>query len=195
VRSLEAVRGGRRVPILAFSADALPQDRERCLAAGCDGHLSKPVSRRALLEALEHHLAVAPQAPAAPPAEPPPPQRAPDSESLPVAPVLAEEPPEEEGIEALAEGYLARRTADVASLRALLERGDFSTIERRGHNMKGSGTTYGFPEISLIGERIEASARSKRREETATAISELETCVQSLHDARASLPMLPKAPV
>ena len=188
IRSLEAVRGGKRVPILAFSADALPQDRERCLAAGCDGHLSKPVSRRALLEALEHHLAVQPAAPT----EPPPPQRAPDAETVPLAPVLAEEPHEEEGIEALAEGYLARRTADVTSLRALLDKGDLSTIERRGHNMKGSGATYGFPEISRIGERIEAAAKGGNRDEAAGAIGELEACVQSLHDARASLPILPK---
>jgi CheY-like chemotaxis protein len=45
--------GGRRLPILAMTAHAMKGDRERCLAAGMDGYIAKPIQPRELYEAIE----------------------------------------------------------------------------------------------------------------------------------------------
>lgn len=47
---------GNTVPILAVTADAMPEDAARCLGAGMDGHLAKPISHFALYSAIERLL-------------------------------------------------------------------------------------------------------------------------------------------
>jgi CheY-like chemotaxis protein/anti-sigma regulatory factor (Ser/Thr protein kinase) len=56
IRELEASAGGH-VPIVGVTAHALKGDRERCLEAGMDDYLSKPISPKALLEKLERWMA------------------------------------------------------------------------------------------------------------------------------------------
>jgi signal transduction histidine kinase/ligand-binding sensor domain-containing protein/CheY-like chemotaxis protein len=51
IRGREAA-SGRHVPIIAMTAHAMAGDRERCLAAGMDGYISKPVQMAELLQAI-----------------------------------------------------------------------------------------------------------------------------------------------
>ncbi|WP_418314769.1 ATP-binding protein [Piscinibacter sakaiensis] len=55
IRSIEAATGREPTAVLALSASAFESDRQASVAAGCNGHLAKPLSRQHLLDAVQTH--------------------------------------------------------------------------------------------------------------------------------------------
>jgi len=143
IRQRERERGGSAVPIvagsiipvpiIALTAHARQQDVEISEEAGCDFHLSKPISKRTLVEAIEKFGRKNRLTPAA---------------------ILASEDDE---IAQLIPGYLAGRHEDLGKMRAMLEESDFEGLRVLSHNLKGSGESYGFPELSRLGRDLEKS--------------------------------------
>lgn len=69
LRSLEASAGSARLPVVALTANATPEDRARCFDAGLDGFVAKPFHLEDLSAALQHwlpDLAVTPHPPEPP---------------------------------------------------------------------------------------------------------------------------------
>jgi CheY-like chemotaxis protein len=80
-RVIEAVRGrergsDRHLPVVALTARSMKEDRERCLRAGMDEYLAKPIRRQELLAAIERALVGRSSV------EPPPPGKAPGADGL-----------------------------------------------------------------------------------------------------------------
>jgi HPt (histidine-containing phosphotransfer) domain-containing protein len=70
--------------------------------------------------------------------------------------------------------YLENRHLDCAEIGRLLATGGMEHIQVMGHRMKGSGGSYGFDEISAIGEALELAAESNDTKGVRTAVSRLE---------------------
>jgi CheY-like chemotaxis protein/HPt (histidine-containing phosphotransfer) domain-containing protein len=66
----------------------------------------------------------------------------------------------DEAVRDLFPRYIANRRRDVESVAAALERGDFGLIRSIGHNMHGSGRSFGLDELSAIGAAIERAAET-----------------------------------
>ncbi len=165
IREIEKRDGRTALPIVALTANAQRESVEACRTAGCSAHLAKPVSKSALLGALQDALF---SAGVSQPAETQP------AAPLPSTPVPAAEfssddwtPPKvriPEGLEAIAPRYLSARRKELPEMVALLAASDFEQISSRGHNMKGTGRSYGFPDLSEIGAALERSARQQDKE-------------------------------
>jgi CheY-like chemotaxis protein len=148
----------RRTPIIAMTAHALPEDREKCLPAGMDDYLSKPISEQHLVKAIHRWLQLA------------------DAASEPAERHTADrlQVHAKAGLEDLIPGYLANRRHDLLALYEAVNRGDLPAARTIGHGMKGSGHGYGFPAISEIGRSIEQCASSQDAAGIVKQVSSLE---------------------
>ena len=69
--------------------------------------------------------------------------------------------------------FLQRRAGDVQKIRDALAQNDFDVVTTVGHNLRGNGTSYGFPMLSSIGETIEKAAVARDAAAIARAIDSL----------------------
>lgn len=63
--------------------------------------------------------------------------------------------------EALLARYIQRRADDYALCVSALDAQNHEVLERVGHQLKGNGRTFGFPELTELGNTLEIAARSK----------------------------------
>ncbi len=177
--------GGRRVPIIAMTAHALRGDRERCLEAGMDDYVSKPIRSRELFEAIERVLG-----PAALAQEP--------SEAGPVA--TTEQTPvidwdaalrsvngDRTLLRDLAEAFLMESPQRVEEIRRALAEGDAASLRRAAHTVKGSARYFGAAEMFRHAERLEELAKNGDLAEAAPLAETLITAMQQLKAALGTL--------
>jgi hypothetical protein len=82
-----------------------------------------------------------------------------------------------DAIEALRPAFLAKRALDLVRMRNALAAHDFASIQSIGHNCKGTGCGYGFPDISTIGSAIEQAAKAEAADELEQALGQFEQCL------------------
>ena len=71
--------------------------------------------------------------------------------------------------------FLENRRLDCLLVERLLAEGALDEIQSLGHRMKGSGGSYGFDEISVIGEALELAAQDVDADGISAAVRHLET--------------------
>ncbi len=75
-------------------------------------------------------------------------------------------------IEDLIPGFLENMRKNVKTLEEALEKGDYETIQKLSHTMKGAGGGYGFDAITDIGSSLESAAKEKNAQEIRRWLSE-----------------------
>jgi CheY-like chemotaxis protein len=116
------------IPILALTAHASGEGGGDSLDAGCTEHLTKPIKKATLLAAISRHIGAK----------------------------IRITPPE--GIESLVPSYLVSVRRDLDSMLAAINAKDCKIAVTLGHQLKGAGRGYGFPEITRSGATIESAA-------------------------------------
>jgi HPt (histidine-containing phosphotransfer) domain-containing protein len=152
----------------------MKEERERCLAAGADDHLTKPIGRVRLIETIAKHVS-APRA---------------------YAVAAADEPAEDDGLadflddpEVLEILKTFKETVlptNLAALEAAVARHDMAEVSRIAHQLKGSVGAYLNPDFPASAEKLEREARGEGRE---ALLCDYMKDLRQLSQAMASRPM------
>ncbi len=145
IRQWEAKTNARPIPVIALTAHAVGDGAGRSLEAGCTEHLTKPIKKATLLEAISRHT----------------------SGKIRITPP--------EGIESLIPAYLANLRRELNKILSGGDSTDCKLALRLGHQFKGEGESYGFPEITRTGAAVELAAMAADEDEIRNQIGALST--------------------
>jgi len=152
-RRIRALDGPRaKVPVVALTADALPEFRQRYMDAGLDDYLTKPVEWDRLERVLSRYRPAAPAPRAAAPA---PAAAAADEaqvDALQVRKVRADLG--DDVFDDVLALYWPRTTADLDACGQALADGDLDALRRSAHSVKGSSASLGFESVTRAAARL-----------------------------------------
>ncbi len=153
IRAREELRGGH-LPVIAMTANVMEGDRERCLAAGMDDYLSKPIQSKKLMDCIEavlsgHRIS-----------------QLLDDHSGDVLQVLPEfdyakalEKTDAEVLDIVGKLALTNIPAQLAEIASALHASHLSDLQRAAHTLKGVMGYFGATPIVEYAKRIELSAK------------------------------------
>jgi PAS domain S-box-containing protein len=171
-----------RPHIIAMTANAMPEDREACLAAGMDDYVAKPIRRGDLAAALKRAR----------------PLRNGDAGSgeteISLEAAALQNLRDLGGVEFLAEVvdvFLAHAPALITSLRSSLERQDTDELRRAAHTLKSNGSTLGAAAFAELCRTVEKHAKDGHLDGVSQLVDRIEQEYRTLQEALASLRSAP----
>lgn len=141
-RCLRAAEVGRRTPIIAMTTNAMESDRQRCLEAGMDEYLSKPIKAQELRHMLLRF------------ARPPEPDAG--SVAFDYAAALAAQ--DQEMVEIVAQAFVDQWPGDLKKMGDALKDADFNGVLYTVHALKGTLSLFGALPASALATQIEGLA-------------------------------------
>jgi PAS domain S-box-containing protein len=175
------------IPIIAMTAHAMQGDREQCLAAGMNDYVSKPVSPQALTDCLKKWLPIDNSADEWM-------EKAHDLEKSREAKV-AESPvwdrsemlellmDDEDLVKTITESFLSDIPGQIQALKAFLQAGDVSGVERQAHTIKGASANVGGERLRAVAFEIEKAARAQNLTAAGAHMADLEMQFDCLKEA------------
>ena len=179
IRNPQSAVRNHQIPIIAMTAHALKGDRERCLEAGMNDYVTKPVDPQALAETLEKWLprettATKKQLPGKPEDTPPFSVQEPEAPVFDRAGVMVRMMDDEDLFRMVIEAFLDDIPKQIEVLRGYLEDGDAPGTERQAHTIKGVSANIGGECLRAVAFEMEKAARSGDMEYVRAHLPELE---------------------
>ena len=182
---------GRHLPIVALTANALPGDRERCIQAGMDDYLTKPIKFDELRTTVQRWLATPTTAPLRPAVQHQPP------EPTPLDPAILAEL---RGLQAAGEPDLLCSLIDLfmdeapsllAAVRSAIMARDPAALRTAAHALKGCSSNLGATLLAAQCKILEDHGRAGTLAAAPAALTALETeytrAVTALNHERATI--------
>lgn len=132
IRRMERVQSSKHTPIIAVTAHALGSEMKKCIESGCNEVISKPFSKKQLLDKINEFLIQNEQ---------------------------AEELLEE--IKQLRPVFINNKLLKLNEIKIAYKKGDLLTIKGYGHTLKGDSRPYGFKVLEDLGKNLELEAGRK----------------------------------
>jgi CheY-like chemotaxis protein/HPt (histidine-containing phosphotransfer) domain-containing protein len=166
------------IPIIAMTAHAMKGDRARCLAAGMDGYVTKPLNPEEVVAAIVTVLHEAPEG---------------DNDSVDmeemkevrevswnISKTLEQLGGDLTLFEEVMEIFLNEAPKHLAALRLAVEQGQAETVETSAHTLIGELGYLGIPEISQRASEIEQMGRSNNISGAANLLAQFEADINGL---------------
>jgi CheY-like chemotaxis protein len=166
IRDAERRSGeGTHLPIIALSANVMSEDRERCIEAGMDAHLAKPLESARLADCLGRYLEITPAVLAV------------DLDAL----------HELTGGDAdferdLVETFVKSGDQCLADIVAALETSDLDTIGKRAHALKGASANIHAHTLSAAAGNLEHAARHNAFKDVDALVRELKLRLNAVNE-------------
>jgi CheY-like chemotaxis protein len=201
IRAHEAVAGGH-LPIVAITAHAMKGDRERCLAAGMDGYVSKPIRPQHLFDCIDRLMDAAAGKGQSPPAAAPGPSAEGEVAADPGAggqdavdwqAALDAVQGDRALLAEVIDTFLDMHEGLLAQVRNALSGGDAAALRAGAHQLKGSLGYFGAARAYDAAYRLESLGRAADLAAAGTALADVERELAAVVPALRAFQPLPRA--
>ncbi len=168
---------GYAQPILALTASAMPGDAGLSRAAGCDGHLTKPIDRVRLTRTIAEYVG---RASAAGDRALPSGGEARARPEADAQEALVSQFADDPDMAAILERFVAGLDAQVRAMHEAITDHRYEDLRRAAHRMKGAGGSYGYPALTDAARALEDAAKNEDPAAATSALRRLTALCQAV---------------